>query len=168
MQYIIIDNFFPHLYGIVDELKNREHFDKSHHPEDNAGNWPGKRSLNYAESDPILTHLFLTLAENALPKWESFSLYTHWRFASDANSDWVHYDGGLCTGLVYLSNTNLNSGTQFWSDDPNHNKNAQVILDVPFVQNRFVLFFGNPAHCSKMNYGTNEDDGRFTMNLFMR
>ena len=163
-RYIIIEDFFPHLPNMLDDLKSRGHWITPEHPDHpNTGNWPGKRSLDYFKTDPILTSLFITCVGEFFPKHLSRgSLCTHYRFGS--TEDWVHIDSNLCTGLVYLSETNLNSGTQFFDKSPE--EGGKVILDVPFVQNRFVLFFGDPLHCSKANYGESESDARFTMNFF--
>jgi len=161
--YIILDNFFPHLPHMLDNLKQREHWVSSEHPvQPQAGTWPGKRSLNYMETDPVLSSLFTVCVGEHMPEYSQGALCTHWRFGD--NKDWVHVDNMTCTGIVYLSETNMNSGTQFF--DRNPDEGGQVILDVPFVQNRCVLFYGNPYHCSKSNYGESEDNARFTMNFF--
>lgn len=165
MRVIVQDNFFPDLPRIVDQLKNREHFSGDCHPEDPRGNWPGKRSLNYALADPILTALVMTLGEGIFPVIQDMALHTHWRMASDNVKDWVHVDTNQCTVLIYLSDTNMNSGTQFFDNHPD--QGGKVILETPFVQNRLVCFYGNPWHCSKQNYGNDESDGRFTMNIFI-
>lgn len=163
-RYTIVDDFFPHLPPVLEQLKARDHWTSGDHPErPSVGSWPGKRSLDYAISDPVLTSLFFTLADTCIPhRLDRVNLYTHWRYGQD--EDWIHQDGGLCTALVYLSETNLDSGTQFFDKPPE--AGGKVILDVPFVQNRFVLFSGNPLHCSKANYGESEDNARFTMNFF--
>ena len=162
--YVIIDDFFPHLLQMLDQLKAKEHWVNSQHPlRPDVGDWPGKRSLNYVEDDPALTSLFITCAGHFFPQnFNSMALHTHWRFGNDA--DWVHVDPAICTGLVYLSETNMSSGTMFFDKRPEDG--GQVILDVPFVQNRCVLFFGQPYHCSKSNYGDSESNARFTMNFF--
>jgi len=162
--YIIIDDFFPDLPSILDQLKARDHWVTDDHPEQpNAGNWPGKRSLNYITSDPILTSLFITCVGPFFPQnITKMSLCTHWRFKS--TGDWIHTDENICTGIVYLSETNMDSGTVFFDKKPEDG--GKVILDVPFVQNRFVIFYGDPLHCSKANYGESDGDARFTMNFF--
>lgn len=163
---IVQDNFFPDLPRIVDQLKTKEHFSCESHPEEGAGNWPGKRSREYAVSDPIFTALVMTLGHGNYPqRIYQMALHTHWRMASDNVKDWVHVDHCECTVLVYLSDTNMNSGTQFFDKHPD--EGGKLILETPFIQNRFVCFYGNPWHCSKQNYGNNESDGRFTMNLFI-
>ena len=162
-RYIILDNFFPHLPQMLDNLKSREHWASNEHPaRPESGNWPGKRSLNYMEHDPILSSLFTVCAGEYMPQYNYGTLCTHWRFGE--NKDWAHVDNNLCTGLVYLSETNMSSGTQFFDKDPDDG--GKVILDVPFVQNRCVLFYGDPYHRSKSNYGESKDDARFTMNFF--
>lgn len=166
MRVIVQDNFFPDLPRIVDQLKSREHFSSETHPEEGAGNWPGKRSRDYAKSDPILTNLVMLLGQGLYPNHiHNMTLCTHMRMLSDNVKDWVHVDPNECTTLIYLSETNMDSGTQFFDDHPD--KGGKVILDTPFIQNRLVCFYGNPWHCSKQNYGNDERDARFTMNLFI-
>lgn len=163
-RYIIIDEFFPHLLEMLDHLKARGHWTPDEHPDfPNAGNWPGKRSLDYLKTDPVLSSLFMTCAREFIPSsFSHASLCTHYRYGT--SKDWVHTDQNLCTGIVYLSETNSDSGTLFFDNHPDNG--GKVILDVPFVQNRFVLFYGDPYHCSKSNYGQGETDSRFTMNFF--
>tara|TARA_A100001015_G_C14950754_1_gene696640 strand:- start:1195 stop:1449 length:255 start_codon:yes stop_codon:yes gene_type:complete len=76
--------------------------------------------------------------------------------------DWIHKDDvkSQFSGLVYLSPTNLESGTRFYDDKENE------IADIKFVQNRFVFFNGNYNHMSIGNHGTNIENGRLTLNAF--
>lgn len=177
-KYTIVDGFFPHLETMVDYLKSRDHFKYEDHPvsqQDYNGQWPGMKSL---DNDPILSSLFFTLMEKHELLTEeqkksnnTFSLTTHMRFEEDDKLDWAHTDNGAATVLVYLSETNLDSGTQFFDADPE--KGGKVFLEVPFVQNRAVVFYGDntkwqaPWHKSKKNFGKSIEDVRFTMNAFM-
>ena len=81
------------------------------------------------------------------------------------NPDWIHkddYKGDDYTLLVYLSDTNLNSGTGLFDDNNN------LITDFKFIKNRAIIFDTSYNHKSKLNYGDSIDDGRLTLNCFIR
>ena len=63
--------------------------------------------------------------------------------------------------LVYLSPTNLNSGTDLY------NENDEMITSFKFVQNRAVLFSSSYKHRAINNHGTDVNNGRLTLNIFM-
>ena len=167
LQYMVIDNFFgDRLSYLLPYLKNQPHYSRSKHPvytPEEDSNWPGVRSREMLVNNPPMFSLFADAMPMGIP-YNSDSgrvtLYTHFRY-DDNSPDWIHQDGTPITTIVYLSETNLNSGTGFY-DGPDGN----LILDVPFVQNRAVIFHGNVWHGSKGNYGTTKDDARFTMNFF--
>lgn len=185
-RYFIIDNFFgDQLHYLLPYLRERQHYDVDEHPEYGAsleyqkerddcikrgvppttGTWPGKRSLDIFKDNPAIACLFTNAMGSFMPEGVQFSrdtLYTHFRYDDPNSPDWVHRDGTPITTIVYLSETNLNSGTGFYDAETNGN----LILDVPFVQNRAVIFHGDVWHGSKGNYGTTKDDARFTMNFF--
>ena len=73
--------------------------------------------------------------------------------------DWPHKDSSRYALIVYLSKTNLNSGTVFYNDK------REVITDISFVNNRAILFNGQIPHKSKLNYGE-DSDIRLTLNGF--
>ena len=164
-RYMIIDNFFgDRLYTLLPFLKNQEHYSRSEHPEylNENSTWPGRRSLDLVKSNPAMFYLFSDCMAPWAPNEGSMTLYTHFRYDDPNSPDWVHQDGTPITAIVYLSETNLNSGTGFYDAENNGN----LILDVPFVQNRAVIFDGDVWHGSKGNYGTTDNDARFTMNFF--
>ena len=43
-----------------------------------------------------------------------------------------------------------------------------MINDVKFVQNRFVMYSANYKHMGYGHHGKNIDDGRLTLNLFIK
>jgi len=61
-----------------------------------------------------------------------------------------------------LSDTNLNSGTQMF--DKEHN----IINDMKYVQNRAIFFSSNYNHKAYGHFGSNVQDGRLTLNLFIK
>lgn len=169
LRHLVIDNFFDYnqLIYLLPYLREREHFFRNEHPEYQGIDsvWPGKRSLDIFKVEPPLACLFGNAMGDLFPQnasADSMSLYTHFRYDNNNDQDWVHQDGTPITTIVYLSETNMNSGTQFFDAVENGN----LILDVPFVQNRAVIFNGDVPHCSKCNYGTTDAGARFTMNFF--
>ena len=64
--------------------------------------------------------------------------------------------------MVYLSKTNLSSGTVLYD------QNKQPTTTIGFVQNRALLFNANIWHRSLNNHGSNIDDGRLTLNCFLK
>ena len=63
--------------------------------------------------------------------------------------------------LVYLSPTNLSSGTDLY------NENDEVINSVKYVQNRALVFSSSYKHKAVNNHGTDINNGRLTLNIFM-
>ena len=66
--------------------------------------------------------------------------------------------------LIYLSDTNFNSGTRFY-ESMEEGKQDEV-ANVRFVQNRLVMFHSDYPHRSWGNHGKNLEDGRLTINGF--
>ena len=75
--------------------------------------------------------------------------------------DYVHQDNCWVSGLVYLSRTNLDSGTQFYDSE-----NGNITQTVKFVQNRAVFFKASMWHRVLNGHGTDIGDGRYTLNTF--
>jgi len=170
MIHIIKDGFFNYFPMIKDHFKsiplyNLEDYKKFAPYAD----WPGQRSKNLETSSPFLN--VLTINEinrhfEFLFKNNSFEVrsYIHMRLDEDDGQDWIHRDSDTSdyTIIVYLSETNLQSGTQIYDDRDN------LITDVKFVQNRAFLFDANYRHSATKNYGQNKDNGRLTLNIFMK
>ena len=64
------------------------------------------------------------------------------------------------TILIYLSPTNINSGTKFFDSQNNE------ITSVQFVQNTCVFFESPLPHSSFGNHGDTIDNARMTFNIF--
>ena len=83
----------------------------------------------------------------------------------DDKKDFVHTDDPyLFTLMIYLSETNLKSGTGLF--DTITSKKPNTIVD--FVQNRAFLFNSKIPHKSLHNYGSNINNGRLTLNCFIK
>ena len=76
--------------------------------------------------------------------------------------DFIHKDEPhMYSMLVYLSPTNLSSGTDLY------NENDEVINSVKYVQNRALVFNSSYKHKAVNNHGTDINNGRLTLNIFM-
>jgi len=160
------ENFFPNLNFILPEIKkiklySAEEFEKV---ENQKGNWPGLRSRFLGTTNPIF-HEYITslihqkqLLEKGL--WQIAS-FIHLRLKEDDTKDWIHKDSDDLAALIYISETNLNSGTYLFDDNNN------LINDIKFVNNRFVMYNGQYNHKGYGHHGDSINNGRLTINLFI-
>lgn len=183
MKFMVVENFFDNFSQIEDEFKKIPRYDYKEHPdikpklkeidekrkENNQGYfWPGHRSEDLKKTNKFLTALFLNEYGNKFKNFFDeklgFAIYTHLRLADTNEVDFKHKDTPDSTYslLVYLSKTNLDSGTVLYDDF------GQEVVDIKFVQNRAVIFDSRYTHLAKNNHGKNEDDGRLTLNVFWR
>jgi hypothetical protein len=173
----IIDNFFDNFKSIKESFKNiplheREEYKKRNMITDEDkkllkdSNFPGKRSDPLHRAEPFLFNL--TIKEifdkiNAKQFNEiSLDCSVHLRTATDDTQDFIHKDPSRLGMLVYLSETNLKSGTGFYREDSD-----KPYLKIPFIQNSAVIFPGHIRHKSLLNYGNDINDGRLTLNGFI-
>ena len=164
---VIVDNFFDDFNVIKNHFTKLSFFKREDYkprPNEKMGNWPGLRTGHLIDTEPFLFNLFLkNLYEKVhyLPEF-NLSSYLHCRLEEDEKKDWIHTDDEYSdySGLVYLSNTNFNSGTTFYDEKDN------LVADIKFVQNRFVFFKGKIRHRSTGNHGTTLENGRLTLNAF--
>lgn len=167
MRLIQEDNFFPDLNLILSEIKkiklyNLEDFNKLSHQK---GNWPGYRSLCINETNPAL-YLYINhlMSEKKLiPEGRYLiSTFLHLRLKEDDKKDWIHKDDDNYAALIYLSNSNKDSGTYLYDENKN------IINDIKFVKNRFVLYDASYNHMGYGHHGSSIEDGRLTLNLFIK
>tara|TARA_Y100000004_G_C8734147_1_gene335526 strand:- start:70 stop:603 length:534 start_codon:yes stop_codon:yes gene_type:complete len=173
MDAIIINNFFDNFQNIKNEFKkiplltldemNKKHWAKDKRPE----NWPGKRSENLYNTNPFLFNLIhkeLVSKSGDLFKDKTVEMQTcvHLRLDDDNYGDFIHDD--LCdyTLMVYLSDTNLKSGTALY---PAKGEVSDVMVN--FVQNRAFIFKGGIRHMAIHNHGDSIENGRLTLNCFI-
>jgi hypothetical protein len=153
------------LYGI-DDYKKRTIITAEDKEKLQHSNFPGKRSESLHRTYPFLFNLILREIFNKINKMGfneiRIDCCLHLRLGEDNPNDFIHTDPSLASMLVYLSDTNLKSGTAFYppeSDKP--------YLKVPFIQNSAVFFPGRFRHKSILNYGNDIHDGRLTLNGFL-
>jgi len=164
MKLIQIDNFFDNLDIMLPEIKKVKLYTAKDHPGGKM-TYPGTRSRNLYYEKPVLWNYInsMILKHEILnnTSWNITS-FLHLRLDKDKDKDWIHTDqNNDFAALIYISETNLNSGTKLYD------QNENVINDVKFVQNRFVMYSAKYKHMGYGHHGKNIDDGRLTLNLFI-
>lgn len=169
MKAIIVDNFFDNFYNIEECFKkiplyNLKQYNKKF---PKIGTWPGYRSADLSIVNPFLYNL---VVKEIFDKFK-IDFFTSARFiemksvmhlrTANSEEDWIHKDDSQKTLLIYLSKTNLESGTCLYEEDNSPS------TTVKFVQNRALLFDANVKHSSLLNYGNDINDGRLTINCFI-
>jgi len=162
-------NFLPFVEDTYNIVKNNlkffsyENHKQSQFQGENKVRWPGLRTDELSENNPFLYLLIIGEAKKNLNfnirDYEKIDIFIHLRLKEDNSKDFIHQDS-TDTLLIYLSPTNLKSGTNFY------NLNHQKIAEVSFLQNTAVFFDGEINHCSFKNYGDSIENGRMTINMF--
>jgi hypothetical protein len=163
---IMQENILPYLDNYLDEIHkiklfNQEEYNNKYKDDQT---WPGYRSANLHLENKFLSFLIL---QNVTKVFSinnySINLYVHLRTKEESTKDWVHVDSPIdYSFLIYLNESNLNSGTCLYDDNKN------MIADIKYVKNRFVLFNGSYNHMGYGHFGENSVNGRLTINGFMR
>ena len=175
---IVKDNFFENFDTIEKYFKDiplysGNEWNKKFGGNSGGGYWPGSRSQHLYEANPFLWALIAKEIKEKysdIISWppEIIDAYTHLRLNEDNEKDFPHQDlDTRYTLMVYLSDTNLQSGTCFYQKAGPDTVNSEPITTVNFVKNMSVLFSGNLYHKSKHNYGTDVENGRLTLNCFI-
>jgi hypothetical protein len=163
-----IENFFPRLNLILSEFKKFELFDKDEYNKIKNDNfqWPGKRSLSIFETNIFLFDYVnhLMFSKNLLePGNYDIRSFIHLRLEEDNSKDYIHKDVPWdLAALIYLSDTNLESGTYLYDENKN------IINDIKFVNNRIILYSGDYYHKGYGHHGSSVEDGRLTYNMFIK
>jgi hypothetical protein len=166
----LYSNFFTDFFHIKDEFKKIKTYNIKEYKEMFGGGeqtWPGKRSGNILDTDKFLGSLILETCRKhkVFSKNYIFQIHTHLRLAEDDVGDFIHVDnkyGCEISGIVYLSDTNLQSGTTLYTS----HKEDDVLVKSSAVQNNAIFFKSGIFHKSSLNFGDNIDNGRLTLNLF--
>ncbi len=56
----------------------------------------------------------------------------------------------------------------FWQNTVLYDENKNIVNDIKFVQNRFVMYDGGYNHMGYGHHGSSIEDGRLTLNLFIK
>ena len=163
-QTLIIEEFLPNLSHYLKDiynipLYNQEEFNNKFNLKQT---WPGKRSSSLNLENKFLFFLILqNLEKVSFLKKYSLDIFLHLRREEDFLKDWIHKDTSDYAFLIYLNPTNLNSGTYIYDENNN------IISDVKYVQNRFVIYNGSYNHMGYGHYGNSPENGRLTINGFL-
>jgi len=166
---LIIQNFFDNFAMLEPEFKKVPLYNLENYPVSQRGdvNWPGFRSERLELTNPFLWQLVNKELKDKCDNQSilngrySMKSVIHLRLEDDESKDMIHTDPNDLTIIVYLSKTNLKSGTSIY--DENHKETQSI----KFVQNTAVLFDARQNHKCTLNYGKNIDDGRLTLNCFI-
>jgi hypothetical protein len=163
---LVHENILPHLDHYLEDLQkinllNQKEFFEKHN--DNA-NWPGLRSDALNLHNKFLYFFIIQSVQKVFSLHNyNVSLFLHLRTAEDNSKDWIHSDNDVdLSFLIYLNNTNLNSGTYIY------NNTNDIIADIKYVQNRLFIYDANYKHKGYGHFGNNSFDGRLTINGFLK
>lgn len=165
---LVIDNFFDDFDYLEEAFKKEPLYDFENHPESEGRNpleyWVGERSDSLIVSNPFLHSLFFQTASRKIVFNKDFEagLYLHLRPEYTTKTDYCHQDACHSAVLVYLSKTNLESGTNFYDVE-----NGNPLTTVKFVQNRAIFFSSKIWHSAFGAHGQDINDGRLTLNAFI-
>jgi hypothetical protein len=165
-KFIVVDHFIENLDLILQDiykikLYSQEEYNKLFNTNQT---WPGFRSEDIYKCFPTLLFFCLesfyklNLLKKEITRIES---HIHLRTKEFNKSDWVHKDSCKYTLLVYLNNSNLNSGTYFYDEEKN------TTCDIKYLKNRAVLFNSDCFHMGYGHFGDNNKNGRLTLNFFI-
>jgi hypothetical protein len=162
----VIYDFFHFNENIYNICKKAEFYNVNDFEQKFGGDntWPGQRTQNLIHYNYTLyTHIisFLNVHKISTKDYRVVDAYGHLRFSGDNDIDWVH-DDPCDTAIIYLSETNLESGTSFFATDK-----QTEISSIKFIQNTCVFFNQGLMHKSVGNHGQDINDGRMTLNVFM-
>ena len=168
MRAIQIDNFFANIFVVYNECKKLTFYTQAEHPYNKntlTQTWPGKRTTELGECNLSLKYLIIKylLTNDLIASQDKIHIYVHARFDGDDKGEWVHQDNYRYASLIYLSPTNLQSGTKLYSSEDH-----KEINDFKFIQNRYIQYDASYFHSAYGNHGTNIDNCRLTINMFAR
>jgi hypothetical protein len=165
-----IDNFFDNPNEIIEFAKKQ----KFRGPlKEYQENWSGFRTkpiqmidekmsekINQYFSDKLFEPMF---KDSGCEYVYKFFTVTHFHYLTkdiSFNESWFHKDQSLYAGVVYLNeNPEEESGTILKCES------GDVIIPNKF--NRFVLYDSNITHSPQKGFGTDINDSRLTLTIFM-
>tara|TARA_X000001036_G_C20690132_1_gene809089 strand:- start:197 stop:736 length:540 start_codon:yes stop_codon:yes gene_type:complete len=172
----IIDNFLDKKsFNLINqEIKQMDFFDKDNDVNiANDADYPGVRTEDWSVKYPLIDNYVIRLLERSGSPFTQGSWvqnqYAYLKLAKDEKNEYKHTDPYDWAYLIYMSKTNLNSGTKFFATLDKEKKFKPLegeIASASFVQNRLVMFNSNIVHRSWGDYGTNFANGRLTINGF--
>jgi len=160
-------NFLDYINYVHEHILNLNYYScKEYHDHiEGPHTWPGKRSLCFSKSYPML---YLYVRSNLkkiiqdIDDYNYVTILSAYRSAKDNDEDWIHKDQGE-TVLIYTGTTNLNSGTSFYSENSN-----DEILSCKYVRNTALYFVGDIRHKASNSFGNKKENSRYTINCFLK
>ena len=200
----IIDNFFDpwELKLVTEELKKLPFYSASDHPGMRDGSYiakntsyPGLRTHALIKAHPLLNHFIIRQIErsnipHAIGSWNLMQ-FGHLKTEKDnlvfqtekddhsagapSTGDFIHKDASDWAYILYLSETNLESGTKLYPNlntkkgesIPNPNDMEEDAF-IKFKQNRIVILNASVPHMAWGSYGKDLSDGRLSIVGFAR
>ena len=172
---IVIDNFFApwQLKLVTDEVKKLQFYNIANHPKKDTGtDYPGIRTEDFHRDHSLLDSFIIQSVGHrntifsAHRPW-GCQMYAHLRTKDAEKSDFIHKDLRCDWAfLIYLSETNLESGTKFYKSVESSKEDDNMF--VKFEQNRIIMFDSSVPHMSYNNHGKDLNDGRLTINGFCK
>jgi hypothetical protein len=175
--FAVIDNFFNNIENFeksiekieLYNLKDFNYISKKLNEKHEKENWVGYRSLPFSHVNPFLEEIVLNnFNQKTNIKFDSnlkCKMHLHLRLENTKNKDWIYSnkENFHMKFLIYLSKTNYDSGTRFYSEDVDNN---DIIADVKFLKNRALIFDARYRHSAYGQHGDSVENGRLTLNTF--
>ena len=166
----VIDNFLDFHEEYYDLCKKLQYYNSKDFESvtKEKNNYPGYRTNFLDKQYPFLYYSILSNIKNKfdldLNQYKRIRAHAQIRLGVNADEDWVHRDWGD-TILIYLSPTNLESGTAIYRETAQ--QEYQETAMIRYIQNRAVFFTDGTLHMAKNNHGENIHDGRLTLTYFL-
>jgi hypothetical protein len=192
----VVDDFFEYPDAVREFALQQEYLS------DPENKWPGKRSKPLHELNPTLfkntINKVIYLFHNSNKINISWNARVHFQKVDGKYQEgWVHTDGNICTGIIYLSKSENKCGTTIYRPiDPvsasiknidkkiesfintdlleenknyllDNNKQFRPTVTVQEEYNRLILFDGHLFHGANEFYGDKDDSARLTLIFFI-
>ena len=164
----VIDSFFKpsQLKFVTKEIKKLSFYSASEHPDEpDDVNFPGIRTSELLGVNPFLSSFIIQQIESSNismtnGSW-SIRQFGHLRRKKDNKEDWIHTDSSDWAYILYLSKTNLESGTKIYPSVDS--KKDEEDGFIKFKQNRIVCLNSSVPHMAWGNHGNDLTNGRLVI-----
>jgi hypothetical protein len=193
----VVDDFFEYPDAVREFALQQDYLP------DPGNKWPGKRTkslheINFVLFNNIINKTFSLFYEKNKDFMTYFSNAYFQKVNSKYQEGWIHTDGNICTGIVYLSKSEHKCGTTIYRPiDPintvikntnekiesfkntdlipnangfrlENNKQFRPTVTVQEEYNRLVFFDGRLFHGANEFYGDEDDSTRLTLIFFIK
>ena len=179
--FITIQDVFENPDEIVRFAKSQKYDSKEthYHNVNGKSQFEGKRSQSIGDIDKqfsekmnhqIYSKIFLERFPQGFGRIQykyHFKISSYFHIVSEENEysdNWKHYDDtSLMAGVVYLNkDTQEDCGTVIYK------QNGEVDQIVKNEYNKLVLYSSTHMQSAQRGFGTNVDDSRLTLNIFIK